>query len=134
MASRPIFSPAPVIGSYNGLSSGVSGSMAASITSAPTIIQNMSMVSYDISWASGSTPVGTMSVQVSNTYSQNSDGSVRNAGSWTTIDLSSVPAVSGNSGAGFIDIDEIAAYAIRLVYSRVSGSGTMTAVINGKVA
>lgn len=134
MASRPIFTPAPVIGSYNGASSGVSGSMAASITSAPTIIQNLSMVSYDISWASGSTPVGVMSVQVSNTYSQNADGTVRYAGSWTTVTLSNAPAVSGNSGNGAIDIDASGFYAIRLVYTRTSGSGTMTAVINGKVA
>lgn len=129
MASRPIFTPAPVIG----VGSSVSGSMATSITSAPTIVQNLSMVSYDISWSAGSTPVGTMSVQVSNTYSQNADGTVRNAGNWTTLTLSNTPAISGNTGNGAIDIDATAFYAIRLVYTRVSGSGTMLAVINGKV-
>lgn len=91
------------------------------------------MVSYDISW-SGSTPVGVMSVQVSNTYSKNADGSVRNAGNWTTLALSAPTNVSGNTGNGFIDVDATGSYAIRLVYTRTSGTGTMNATINGKVS
>ncbi len=91
------------------------------------------MISYDVSWA-GSAPVGTMVVQVSNTYTENADGTVKNAGSWTTMPLSVVPSVSGSSGNGFIDIDVTAAYAIRLVYSRVSGTGTMNATITAKVS
>lgn len=123
MSSRPILSPFQVI---------TDGSMAASITSAPTIIQNVSMVSYDISWT-GTAPVGVMSVEVSNTYSQNVDGSVRNAGSWTALTLSSAPAVSGSTGSGFIDLEALSAFAVRLVYTRTSGVGTMNATISGKV-
>lgn len=91
------------------------------------------MLSYDISWA-GTAPVGVMSVQVSNTYSQYADGTVRNAGNWTTLTLSAPPAVSGNTGNGFIDVDATGAFAIRLVYTRTSGVGTMNATISGKVA
>lgn len=120
MASRPIFTPHSVI---------TSQSMGASVTSDITIIQNLSMVSYELNWSAGSTPVGLAEVQVSNTYSQNGDGTVKNAGSWTTIASS---AVSGNSGTGFFDIDAIASYAIRLKYTRTSGSGTLNAVIAGK--
>lgn len=107
--------------------------MSTSLTSKVTVIQNLSMISYDISW-SGSTPVGVITVEVSNTYSQNADGTVRNAGNWTALVLSSPTPVSGNTGIGFIDIDELAAYAVRLVYTRTSGSGTLNATINGKVA
>lgn len=124
MASRPIFTPFSVI---------TNATMAASITSAVTIIQNLSMISYDISWT-GSTPVGVMSVQVSNTYSQNGDGTVRNAGNWTTLTLSDAPSVSGNTGNGGIDVDATGFYAIRLKYTRTSGTGTMNATINAKVA
>lgn len=122
MSSRPIFSVHSVI---------TDGNMAASITSQVTVISNLSQISYDISW-SGSTPVGTCTVEVSNTYSQNGDGSVRNAGNWTALPLSG--AVTGNTGTGFIDIDAIAAQAIRLVYTRVSGTGTMQASVKGKVS
>lgn len=123
MSSRPIFAPASVI---------ANGDMSGNLISKPTIVQNLSMISYDISWV-GSSPVGVMSVQVSNTYSQNADGSVRNAGNWTTLTLSSPPSVSGNTGNGFIDVDVTAAYAIRLVYTRAAGTGTMNAVIAAKV-
>lgn len=124
MASRPIFSPYLVINN---------GDMSASIISAVTVIQNLSMLSYDVSWT-GTAPVGTMSVQVSNSYSQNADGSVKNPGNWTTLTLSSPTPVSGSTGNGFIDVDALGAYAVRLVYTRVSGTGVMNAVINGKVA
>lgn len=125
MASRPIFSPYSVI---------TNGNMAGNITSAVTVIQNLSMISYDVSWT-GSTPVGVMSVQVSNTYSQNMDGTVKNAGNWSTLLLSPAnPAVSGNTGNGAIDVMATGFYAIRLVYTRTSGTGTMNATINGKVS
>lgn len=123
MSSRPIFAPYSVI---------TNASMTTSVTSAVTVIQNLSMIGYDISWSG--TPTGTFSVQVSNTYSQNADGSVKNAGSWTSLTLSSPTAAIGSSGSGFIDIDQISAYAMRLVYTAATGSGTLNATINGKVA
>ncbi len=131
MSSRPIFKPASVI---------TNGNMAsASLTSAITILTNLSMISYGLSW-SGTAPVGTAEVQVSNDYSQNGDGSTKNAGTWTTLTLSvagspsTTVAITGNTGTAFIDIDQIAAYAIRLVFTKTSGTGTLQAVVNGKVA
>lgn len=125
MASRPIFAPYQVI---------VNGDMSqATITSKVTVIQNLSMLSYDISW-SGTTPVGTLSVQVSNTYSQAADGTVSNPGNWQSLTLSVTPSVSGNTGNGFIDVDATGAYAMRLVYTKGSGTGSLNATINGKVA
>lgn len=91
------------------------------------------MIGYDVSWT-GTTPVGVMSVQVSNTYTQNGDGSVRNPGNWTTLTLSSPATVSGNTGNGFLDIDATGAFAIRLVYTRTSGTGTMNATLCAKVS
>jgi hypothetical protein len=128
MASRPILTPFTVIGG----DSDIDGSMAANITSSPTIMQNLSMVSYDISW-SGTSPIGEISVEVSNTYSQNVNGSVRNPGTWSALPMNASTAVTGNTGSGFIDIDANAGYAIRLVYTRISGTGTMLATVNGKV-
>jgi hypothetical protein len=130
MSSRPQFNPYAVI---------VNGDMSGNITSAVTIIQKLSMLSYSYSWA-GTTPVGTISVEVSNDYSVDATGNVKNAGTWSAISVnlsgsavSSIP-VSGNTGKGFIDIDQCAAYAIRTVYTRTSGTGTLQSVINGKVS
>jgi len=123
MSSRPIFSPYKVI---------TSGDMTFTVTSDVTIIQNLSQVGYDISWVG--TPTGAFSVQISNTYSQNSDGTVKNPGNWTSLTLSTTPTASGSPGNGYIDIDAISAYAIRLVYTPSSGSGTLQATICGKVS
>lgn len=124
MSSRPQAEPHLVI---------TNGDMSGNITSTPTIIQKLSMISYDISWT-GTAPVGAMSVQVSNTYSVNSDGTVRNAGNWTTLTLSAPTPVSGATGNGFIDVDATGAFAMRLVYTRTSGTGTMNATITAKVS
>lgn len=129
MSSRPILQPQQVIGG----NSSVSGTMTGNITSLVTIISNMSMMSYEYTWA-GTSPVGSISVQVSNDFSLNSNGSVRNAGSWSTLPLSASTPVSGNTGTGFIDIDQLGAYAIRTVYTFVSGTGALTATYKGKVS
>jgi hypothetical protein len=124
MSSRPDFKPHLVI---------TNGDMSGNIISEVTIIQKLSMISYDVSWA-GTAPVGSMSVQVSNTFTQNGDGTVRNPGNWTTLVLSAPAPVSGNSGNGMIDIDATGAYAIRLVYTRGSGTGLMNATISAKAS
>lgn len=130
MSSRPQLNPESVI---------TNGDMSGNLTSLPTIIQKLSMISYALSW-SGSTPVGTVSVQVSNDYAKNADGSVANPGTWNTmtvslagVNVTTIP-ISGNTGNGFIDIDQSAAYAMRLIYTFGSGTGSLNAVINGKVS
>ena len=114
------------------------GDMSGNLTSQPTILSSMSMASYSLSWA-GVAPVGTASVQVSNDFSLNASGQVENPGTWTTLVLlvngapSKTIPVSGNSDTAFIDVDQTAAYAIRLIYTATSGTGSLTAVIVGKV-
>ena len=130
MSSRPQFNPYPTI---------LNGDMSMDITSDVTIIQKLSMIGYSYSWA-GVSPVGSIVVEISNDYSQNQDGTVKNPGTWTQIYFSlngntanSAP-VAGNSGQGFIDIDAMSAYAIRTRYMAVSGTGTLQSFINGKVS
>lgn len=124
MASRPILAPFQII---------TNGNMASNITSLVTITQNMSLFSYTINW-SGTSPTGTVNVQVSNDYSQDASGTVLNAGSWVTLPMSSSTAVSGNTGTGFIDIGLTGGYAYRLQYAASGGTGVMQAFIVGKVA
>lgn len=130
MSSRPLAGPFSAI---------LNGDMSANITSKPSIIPNLSMMSYAYSWT-GTAPVGTVSIQVSNDYSVNPAGATLNPGTWTTItfNLAGTPAtsapVTGSPGNGFIDVDMTGAYAIRTVYTRTSGTGTLQAVFNAKVA
>lgn len=121
MSSRPKIGPFSVITNANMAS--------ASTTSLVTICDNMSALSYDVSWT-GTSPIGVLSVQISNTYSINGEGQVHNAGNWSEI---ATQAVSGNTGNGMFDITITAAYAIRIVYTKTSGTGTLNVSVHGKV-
>lgn len=112
---------------------------AVSITSQVTILRSLSKFSYEVSWT-GTSPIGTLALQVSNTYSLNADGTAGNAGVWMSVPLdvasaevSTIP-ISGNTGNGFIDVTVQAGYAVRLLYTKTSGVGTLNATINGKVS
>lgn len=116
-------------------------SMAANITSSPTILNSMTVAGYYVTWT-GSTPVGTLSVEASGDYKLNPDGTVANAGTWNALVLSvGVPptasttiAVSGNTGKEFIDLTKTGAWAVRLIYTFGSGTGSLTALMNAKVS
>jgi hypothetical protein len=123
MSSRPMKAPFPVI---------LNGDMSGTVTSLVTVLQNMSMLSYDISW-SGTGTMGTFDVQVSNSYSENADGTVRNPGNWTSLPLSHPTIVATDSGFGFIDIEALGAFAARLVYTPTAGTGLLQAILIGKV-
>jgi len=130
MSTRTSFRPQVVLSA---------GSMAGNLTSTPTILQSLTRAAYAIRWT-GSTPVGSVSVEGSNDYALNPDGTVANSGTWDALTLSvngspsTTVAVSGNTGSGIIDITDTAVYAIRLIYTAGSGTGSLTATINGKVS
>lgn len=104
---------------------------AASITSTVTILGGCSVGSYQFNW-SGTSPVGTIAIQISNDYSVFPNGVVNNAGNWIAIyfnvnggatPVNSIP-VSGNTGAGIASFSD-RVYAIRAVYTKGSGTGTL---------
>lgn len=129
MSSRPIIAPnvdKAVV---------VNGDMSGSITSAVTIIQMLPGISYDISWTG--TPTGTFTVQVSNTYANDPSGTVRTAGRWHSLPAASFsgtyPAPAGSAGQGFLDVVGTEAYAVRIIYTRVSGTGVLNIMPCAKV-
>lgn len=130
MSLRPLIKPFPSI---------VNGSMAGNLTGIPSIINQLSMMSYGFSW-SGTSPVGTVSIQVSNDYALAVDGTVANPGTWNVLTLNfggaavtTIP-VTGNTGNGLVDILQTGAYAIRPIYTFTSGTGTLQAIFTAKVS
>lgn len=130
MSTRTRIGPYPVI---------IAGDMSGNLTSKVTILQSISEFSYALNW-SGTSPVGTVSVQFSNDYVLAPDGqTVLNAGTWTAAAISvngssaTTAPVSGNTGTGFIDASS-SAYAVRLIYTAGSGTGSLNTVILGKVS
>jgi hypothetical protein len=112
-------------------------SMAGNITSLPVVILDLYALSYALSWT-GTSPVGTVSVQGSNDYSVNAEGAVMNAGTWNTLTLNyggsavtTVP-VTGNTGNGLIDVTATGIYAVRLIYTAGSGTGSLTVTMVAK--
>ncbi len=111
---------------------------ATSTASDATILASNSTISYSGSW-SGSTPVGTLALQFSDDYSLNPDGTVGNSGTWETapiaIDGAFVTSgtVSGNTGTFRFDVTTTAANASRLLYTKGSGTGTLTIYVTGRV-
>lgn len=101
-------------------------SMATSITSLPTAIQFLDNVYYQIIW-SGTSPVGVMEVQVSNSYDER-----LGTGSWDTVVLPVSPSVAANTGSISIDLNQLGAPWVRILYTRTSGVGTMSAYISAK--
>lgn len=126
---RPIIAPNTAKAVIN------AGDMSGSLTSAVSIIQFLPGISYDIAWTGS--PTGTFQVQVSNTYAANADGTQKTAGNWTTLPTSSFsgtyPVPSGSAGAGFIDVVGTEAYAVRILYTRTSGTGSLTVIPCAKV-
>lgn len=129
MSSRTRIGPFSVI---------TNGDMSSSITSTATDLQSVSKISYQYSWT-GTLPVGTIGVQVSNDCTVLTTGGIT-GGTWTTLilDVNGIPVdaipLSGASGNGFIDLTDTSAFAIRLIYTRTSGTGTLTATIFGRVS
>jgi len=145
LSTRTNLRPYPVIGALataHGLvDSGVSGSMSGTgaIASLITILQGLTAASYTFSWT-GSSPVGSIQIFGSNDYSINIDGkTAANSGTWTPIYFSvnggaatNTLNVTGNSGSGIVELST-GLYAVKCIYTNASGTGTLTAVIGGKV-
>lgn len=110
-------------------------SMVTSITSIPTNINRISGISYDVSWTG--TPTGTFTVQVSNTYVQNEDGSTAVIGNWNDLPSSSFqgtyPVPAGSAGHGMLDVVGTECAWVRIIYTAASGSGNLTVVPAAKV-
>lgn len=114
------------------------GDMSGNLISQPTVLQSLTMGSYGFQWA-GTAPVGTISLQISDDYSLDPNGQVNNPGHWNTAPVSvggttmtAIP-VSGNTGNGYLEILGTGGYAVRVIYTATSGTGSLTAEINGKV-
>jgi hypothetical protein len=124
VSNRPLLASHPIL---------TSQSLATSFTSPATVIQQVSMVSYAMDWT-GSSPIGVISLQVSNDYRPATGGQPGVAGNWNDLPLSQTCNLTGSTGTGFIDIDQCGAYAIRLKYVASSGTGSLNCQISGKAA
>jgi hypothetical protein len=103
-------------------------SMGASVTSAPVYVEHLPLVLLQAVWTG--TPVGNFTVQYSADVGTDSAGT--GVTNWTT-DSDSTIAAGGAAGDLAYDIETSAKW-VRLVYTRTSGTGTLSARFNAKGA
>lgn len=118
----------------------VNGDMStASITSLITNIQFLDNVGVQLNFSGA--PVGNFEVQVSADHAQDNEGNVTVAGSWAPIPLAYFlsPSMAVNidipTSVGspiYLDLNQLSAPYIRVVYTRTSGTGTLNAYITCK--
>lgn len=99
------------------------------LTSQVIDMRTMSQSSVQLQWTG--TPTGTFSVQSSLDYSASPQGNILNAGTWTDIGIS-VTSPSGSAGGAIVDMSLTGLPYLRMVYTNVSGTGTLQALIFAK--
>lgn len=97
-------------------------SLGANATSSETSVINLDKASIHIVWT-GSSPVGTITAQARNGESD----------AWYVLDFGAAISVSGSSGEHQLVFNELPFTDIRLLYTRTSGSGSITARLSAKV-
>ncbi len=103
----------------------VAGEMSNGFTSVPTNIQGLDNDGYQMDFTGA--PTGTFAVQVSANYQQDFLGNVLAAGNWIPISLPTTPAAAGTTGNIYLDLNQLSAPWVRLVYvSTVAGQQTIT--------
>jgi hypothetical protein len=108
------------------------GDMSLSeIASAVTNIQFLDNIGIQLNF-SGS-PVGSFEIQVSADYAQDDQGNVQNAGNWIPLTFSIAPVASGSADQIYLDMNQLSAPWIRVVYTKDSGTGTLNSFITGKM-
>lgn len=105
------------------------GDMSSSITGAVTNIEWQDNIGIQLNFTGA--PSGTFQVQISADY-EKINNTVTNAGNWISLVLSPVPTAAGAADNIYVDITQISAPWIRVVYTRTSGTGILNAFIVGK--
>jgi hypothetical protein len=105
-------------------------SMTSTVTSNPVEVQRQDNIGVQLNWTG--TPVGTFSVEVSMDYAQDYLGNVLNAGNWITLPLSPTIIASGSADTAYIDLNQLSATYIRIVYAPTSSTGTLDAYVDAK--
>lgn len=93
--------------------------LSVDITSDTLEVKEVNKVSVQWIWT-GSSPVGTGHIQVSN-----------NGTDWKTLSTNDT-SVSGNTGNDMVNLPDIAYAYLRLLYAHTSGTGSLDAYVSGK--
>lgn len=106
------------------------GDMSGNITSAVTNIQFLDNIGIQLNFTG--TPTGTFAIQVSADHVQDSQGAVSVPGNWIALTLSPSPAATGSANQIYIDLNQLSAPYVQVVYTPASSTGVLNSFIVGK--
>lgn len=106
--------------------------MTSNITSLPTNIQGTDNCGYQVNFTGA--PVGTFGIQISQDYQPGTspNSPPANPGNWISLPLNPAITASGSPDIAYIDLNQMSAPWIRLVYTAISGTGTLNAFVTSK--
>ncbi len=104
------------------------GDMSGSITSGAVEIMLQDNVGIQLKWTG--TPTGSFDVQISSDHLQGIDGQV--AGNWISLPLSPAISAAGSPDVAYIDLNQMSARYLRVVYNRTGGTGSLDCIVVGK--
>lgn len=107
-----------------------SGNMAGNLTSLIVETKLQDNIGIQLDWTG--TPTGIFDVQVSVDHTQDAYGNVTNAGHWVSLSLSTTIKATGSADDAYIDLNQLAAPYVKVVYTATSGTGTLNAYVTGK--
>ena len=102
-------------------------SIAVNQTSSITIVDGIDEAIIIVTWT-GSSPVGVITIEASNSKA---DEFTKGTEVYEVLDFASAINVSGNSGSHQINFTALPFRAMRFVYTASSGTGNLTAHVNG---
>lgn len=106
------------------------GNMASNITSKVVEIKQQDNIGIQLHWTGA--PSGAFDVQISSNHSEDSFGNVINAGNWISLVLDPVIIAAGTPDDAYIDLNQMSAMYVRVIYNRSSGSGTLDGYVVAK--
>lgn len=106
------------------------GSMGATYTSRAIEVKEQDNIAIQLHWTGN--PVGSFEFQCSTDYKEDMNGNITNVGNWVTLDNEPPVTSAGMGDDAYIDFNQISTSYMRVVFTRISGTGVLTGYISGK--
>lgn len=98
-------------------------SMGADATSLVVPVAYQDNIGFQLDWTGA--PVGDFEFQISIDHLQDAQGVVTHEGNWITVPVTPTITAAGVADQAFVDLNQMSATYVRVVYSRTSGTGTL---------
>jgi hypothetical protein len=108
--------------------------LALTLNSAPWQVQTIDTIAFQLNaanTAAGAVPAGTFSVQGSLDYAQNPDGTVRTAGTFTSVTLAGSTTIAA-AGTTLINLTSFGFPWVRVQWVPTSGDGLLNGFFAGR--